>query len=43
MDQIRQEEKNRAATFSLRHRSLSTAKSKLNQPYRGEAFSQSPN
>src|ERR1044072_3761194 len=36
-------DKNKAATFSLRHRSLSTAKSKLNRPYRGEAFSQSPN
>lgn len=33
----------RAATFSLRRRSLSTAKSKLNWPYRGETFSQSPN
>jgi len=34
--------KNRAATFSLRRRSLSAAKSKLNRPHRGEAFSQSP-
>ena len=32
-------DKIRAATFSLRRRSLSTAKSKLNQPYRGATFS----